>query len=135
MRPRKSVLLYCADDDHRMELAFLLKNHGYSVLGGISDYPPVPRVALVIEDRTLATAVAANAIADLLPEVPLLVLLAPGRKVMPPGYPGNAQIIVNEESGIVHATLLWRIYVAAKRKTGPKKPHSGSFKKAEPVCA
>lgn len=135
MRPRKSVLLYCADDDHRMELSFLLKNHGYSVLGDIPDYPAMPRVALVIEDRTPATADMACMIARHLPEVPLLVLLAPGRKVLPPGYPGNTQIIVNEESGMIHATLLWRIYVAAKRKTGPKKPHAGSFKKAEPVYA
>jgi hypothetical protein len=133
LRPKKTVLLYCADDDHRMELAFLLRNHGYLVLGGISDYPPVPRVALVIEDRTLATSAMARMIAKRLPEIPLIVVLAPGRKVLPPGYPGTAQIIVSEESGLHHATLLYRLHVAAKRKTGPKKPHVGSFKKAELV--
>jgi hypothetical protein len=72
MRPKKSILLHCADPNRRRELTFVLHTRGYVVLAGISPYPPLPNVALVVDDLLAATETA-HAIVDV-HDVPILVL-------------------------------------------------------------
>jgi hypothetical protein len=117
MRPRKAILLFCADEQTRSVYAFWLTVRGFRILGGISSGEPRPDVALVIADTTLATANITYSIARHLPTTPLLVLLDPGMKALPDGYPHTAQSIPADS---LPAQILERVRASAKSKCGPR---------------
>lgn len=116
MRPRKIVLLYCSDERERSVLCCVLDTWMYRVIGGISKDGPRPDMALIIDDRSLATATMANTIAILHPDVQMLVLLHEERRVTPDGYPPRAQFAPLEMCSVAD-----RMRMMVARKRGPKK--------------
>ena len=121
MRPRKVVLLFCADEKERSVRSCILGTKRYNVVGGISSMAPVPDVVLIVDDSTLETVWAAQSIARLLPRVPMLVETNPKRSTLPiDTYPGTAQLMPVESRPLdLFEQLRW----AVMRKRGPKTPH------------
>ena len=114
--PHKIILLYCANERERSILRCVLDTKGYRVVGGISAEAPVPDMALVIDDSTLETMIAAQSIARLLPFVPMLVVPNPKRSSLPEDdYPSTAQFVPSQTIDLVER-LRW----AVMRKRGPK---------------
>jgi hypothetical protein len=113
VRPKKTILLHCSDEVRCSLIRFVLQNAGYNVMACVSGLPPLPDVALFIDDAMLGTEDLAHHVH---PEVPLLVLLRKDRRGV--NYPARAFLIPHP---IDNAELLERIKLAVQRKSGPKK--------------
>lgn len=117
MRTRRNIVLWCNDESERSSLALVLWTRSYNVLGAITKYDGVD-LALIIDDCTLETITMAKAIAELNPELKMLVVPYAHRKISPGLlYPPQAQVLplkCNTE------TMLERIRITLARKRGPK---------------
>lgn len=98
MRPRKVVLLCCADNTQRSVLSFVLWVRGYDVITGISPNPPAPDCALITVDRESQEAT--ELVDHLLPELPIVIT----------DYKTEPSI-----------SFLERVRIRIARKRGPKK--------------
>jgi hypothetical protein len=110
---KKTLLLYCSDEDRRGILAFMLKNAMYNVVGGISTGPRDYDAAIIIDDCSMDTSDLAH---HLHPEIPIIVLLQPKR--MGINYPERCHCMQHPAANI---ELLEKIRVLTVRKRGPKK--------------
>lgn len=112
MRPKKAILLFCANENRCRELRFMLEVRGYLVVDmedeGTAD------CALVIANP-ISSMNAAYAIAERDRDMPLLVMVASGEEMY---YPIGARFVVVKASTVV---LLEFIKLAVSRKRGPKK--------------
>jgi D-aminopeptidase len=111
MRPRKVVLLYCADDQRRSELALILDLRLYRVIAGISQHPPLPDCALVIGDRDMVRVIKRE-----LPTVPIIAIVKYG-------YSLPATVL---RPGTSTEQVLELIRVAVIRKRGPVRGYKGA---------
>lgn len=129
MRPRKTILLYCQDENERSVLTLLLELHFYRIIGGISALPPLADLCIVVDDRTLETVTMAEAIAALHPAMHMLVIPAKTCRTTPICYPAHAEVLRLKWKP---EWLLERVMVLMARKPGPKKGtwNAGVFTRA-----
>lgn len=112
MRPRKVILLFCADENRRREFRFMLGVRGYLV---VAMEDGLPADCAVVIANPVSSTNAAYVIAERDRDMPLLVMVCKGEQKY---YPIGARFV------IVQATmeaLLQLIHLAASHKRGPKK--------------
>jgi hypothetical protein len=90
-RAKKTIFLYCTNENRRRELSFQLQTWGLAVLGGLSSLPPIPDAAVVVDDP-IGAAEMVDAIADAHPGIPIVVLIR-DVKHLPAGYPNAAHFV------------------------------------------
>ena len=112
MRPKKVILLFCANENRRRELRFMLGVHGYRVVR-MEDGLPAD-CALVIANPISSTN-AAYVISERDRHMPLLVMVCEGEEKY---YPIGARFVVIKAKTEV---LLQFIKLALSHKRGPKK--------------
>lgn len=93
MRLRKSILLFCDAEQERSVLTMVLELQGYRVLGGISSHPPIPSLAIVVDDRSLSTTFMAKRIGASNPSMPILVIPCGNYRRLPAGYPMYCELL------------------------------------------
>lgn len=112
-RPKKVILLYCTCEARRRELSFMLTTRGYGVMAIVSPHPPLPDVAVFVDDMRPDSVDICYMVP---PAVPLLVILKPARFGL--NYPVHAILLQHSTS---MAELLEWVRIAVARKRGPKR--------------
>jgi hypothetical protein len=118
MSRKKTILLYCEDEQERAVLSTLFWVRYYKVIGGLSAEPPIPDLAVVVDTRSHSTGKMAKAIKEFLPSIPMLVILDDNRNALPDGYPLDVELLPARTLPIM---LLERLRVLLKRKHHPLK--------------
>lgn len=113
MRPRKAILLFCDNEQERSVLTMTLELRGYRVLGGISSLPPIPLMAIVVDDRSLSTAFMAKKIGATNPSMPIVVIPCGNYRRLFIGYPMYCELL---PATWTPATLLARVRLTMVRK-------------------
>lgn len=126
MRPRKIILLFCADEHERSVLKLILQLRPYRVIAGISALPPLPALIIVVDDRTLATVTAARRISELHPAIPTLVIPDARSRRRPDCYPCHFEVLPRDWKPIWLVERA-RILVAKKRGPKPGSRHAGMY--------
>lgn len=111
MRNKRRVLLLCADDEEMSAIRFMLNVNQSRVLAGISAYPPLPNVVLVVDDGTLGMRMVVNAVGRQFPDVQMLVKTQSDAE----HFPVHARLLRD----CSHLELLARLKAVPARKPGP----------------
>jgi hypothetical protein len=117
MRPRKTVLLHCVDDQRCSEIKFLLTTQGFNVSTRVSSPGRfAPQCALVQDDISLGSEQFAEFVDKEIPDCRILVMCQMARRKKGT-YPATARRISDRLPAI---ELLDWVRLATQRKRGPK---------------
>lgn len=115
MTPRKTIMLFCADEDRRREFRFMLRINRYLVVGWNDGVPA--DCALVIANP-ISSPNAAYVIRECHPGMPLLVMVCKSEEKY---YPIGARFVIVKATTEALLQML-KLSIAANRgKPGPKK--------------
>lgn len=112
-RPRKRVLLHCQDEARRSVISFYLSNRGYVVQAGFSSEPPIPDLALIVDDPI--TGFKAAQMCDQVRAIPILVLAC--RQTRMDDFPVSASFLKWNSAPV---EILDRVATCCARKRGPR---------------